>query len=207
MLSKKDFERIVREMSKLRGGDAVEFLRKTSPWFDPLEPTIRRISEILRETGVLYVLHGFRALPLYGVPYISKEIGFAVKSEGGGLESRLRERGFQKLSGSLEESTFLDLQNNKVFKFLSKPRPLEWDDELVKRIREREGIRILSTEDYIVSLVAAKPSTMRLELAAKVIYSNMDELDRGYLEEKAAKLSVDGVIKNLISGLEEVSSR
>ena len=207
MLSKKDFERIVREMSKLGGVDAVDFLRKTSPWFNPLEPAIRRVSESLREIGIFHVLYGFRALPLYGVPYISRDIEFAVKPEEADLESRLEDMGFRKLSRSSGNLTLLDLQNNRVLKLLYKPKPLEWDEELLKRAREKRGIRILSTEDYVVSLIAETRSTMRLELAAKVIYSNMDELDRGYLEKRAADLSVDEVIQDLISGLEEASSR
>lgn len=207
MLSKKDFERVVKEVDRLREMDAVEFLKKTSPWFDPIEPTIRRASEALRGIGVFHTLHGLRALPLYGVPYISREIEFAVKVEGGGLESKLGEMGFRKLSGSRDILTLLDLQNNRVLKLSYEPRPLNWDEELVKRTRDKMGIRVLSTEDYVVSLIAGTRTTMRLELAAKVIYSNISEVDRGYLRERAAKFSVDDVIQDLFSGLEEASSR
>ncbi|MCX8187760.1 MAG: hypothetical protein N3F65_04025 [Nitrososphaeria archaeon] len=207
MLTKKDFERIVKEVDGLRGRDAVEFLKKTSPWFDPIEPAVRRVSEGLRRIEAFYVLHGLRALPLYGVPYISREIEFAVKFDEGGFESRLVEMGFRKLSVGPEMLTLLDLQSNRVVRLSYRPGALEWDEEFVERAREKMDTRILSAEDYAVSLIARRQSTMRLELAAKVIYSNMDQVDRGYLEKRAAKFSVDDVIRRLFSGLEEASNR
>lgn len=207
MLSRKDLERIVKEVDSIRGEDVVKFLRRTSPWFDPIERAIRRTSESLHIIGAFYVLYGLRALPLYGVPYISREIEFAVKVEEGGLESKLMEMGFRKLSGGSEGLMLLDLQNNRVIRLLYRPRPLEWDEEIIKRAREKMGLKILSVEDYVISLIAGAQSTMRLELAAKVIYSNIGEVDRRYLEERAARFSVDDVVRGLFSGLEEASSR
>lgn len=207
MLSRRDFERIAKEMGGIRGVDSIEFLRRTSPWFDPLEPSIRRTSESLHRLGIFHVLHGLRALPLYNVPHISREIRFAVKAEEGGLDVKLREVGFKKLLENRDSLKILDLQNNRVIELLYGPRPLDWDDEVVERAREKMGIRILSVEDYVVSLIAEVQSTMRLELAAKVIYSNIDDIDREYLRMRAARFSVDGVVRELLSGLEEASSR
>lgn len=207
MLSEKDFKRIVREMDKLKNQDAVDFLRKTSPWFDPLEKTVIQAAAFLKSLDVFYLFYGLRALPLYGVPYISSEILFAVKSDGRRLNDLLSGSQFRKLLETPEESRILDLQSNKVIKFIHRPAPLNWDEEIVERALEKNGVKIASTEDYVISLLASSSSTMRLELAAKTIYSNLDEMDLQYLEKRAERFSVWEKIRSLIDGLRNVVNR
>jgi len=207
MLSEKDFKRIVREMDKLKNQDAVDFLRKTSPWFDPLEKTVIRAAAFLKSLDVFYLFYGLRALPLYGVPYISSEILFAVKSDGRRLNDLLSGSQFRKLLETPEESRILDLQSNKVIKFIHSPAPLNWDEEIVERALEKNGVKIASTEDYVISLLASSSSTMRLELATKTIYSNLDEMDLQYLEKRAERFSVWEKIRSLIDGLRNVVNR
>ncbi len=164
----------------------------------------------LKDLGVFHVLYGLRPLPLYGVPYVSRDLVFAVKTE----KSEIREikeyfsaHGFEPMPLSRGELMLLDLQNNREIKLIFKPGPLEWDDQVVDRSFEKRNVRILSVEDYVVSLLSEKSGAMMLELSAKTIYANMNEIDRDYLEDKASKVSVKNTLDELIAGLESASRR
>ncbi len=208
MLSTRDFKRIVREMDSVRGKDVVEFLEKTSPWFRFFEPALQRASEALKTLNVFHVLYGLRPLPIYGVPYISREIIFAVKLENlNEVIEELKGRGFRKIPSSRERLGLLDLQTNRRIELLPAPEPLEWDDDLIERSFEREKLRFLSAEDYAIALIGGNVSTMRLELAAKTLYANLDSLDLSYLEDRASRLSVKEVLDKLLNGLREASSQ
>ena len=208
MLSTRDFKRIVREIDSVRGKDVVEFLEKTSPWFRFFEPALRRASEALKTLNVFHVLYGLRPLPIYGVPYISREIIFAVKLENlNEVIEELEGRGFRKIPSSRERLGLLDLQTDRRIELLPAPEPLEWDDDLIERSFEREKLRFLSAEDYAIALIGGNVSTMRLELAAKTLYANLDSLDLSYLEDRASRLSVKEVLDKLLNGLREASSQ
>ena len=208
MLSTRDFKRIVREIDSVRGKDVVEFLEKTSPWFRFFEPALQRASEALKTLNVFHVLYGLRPLPIYGVPYISREIIFAVKLENlNEVIEELKGRGFRKIPSSHERLGLLDLQTNRRIELLPAPEPLEWDDDLIERSFEREKLRFLSAEDYAIALIGGNVSTMRLELAAKTLYANLDSLDLSYLEDRASRLSVKEVLDKLLNGLREASSQ
>ena len=208
MLSTRDFKRIVREMDSVRGKDVVEFLEKTSPWFRFFEPALQRASEALKTLNVFHVLYGLRPLPIYGVPYISREIIFAVKLENlNEVIEELKGRGFRKIPSSRGRLGLLDLQTNRRIELLPAPEPLEWDDDLIERSFEREKLRFLSAEDYAIALIGGNVSTMRLELAAKTLYANLDSLDLSYLEDRASRLSVKEVLDKLLNGLREASSQ
>ena len=208
MLSTRDFKRILREIDSVRGKDVVEFLEKTSPWFRFFEPALQRGSEALKTLNVFHVLCGLRPLPIYGVPYISREIIFAVKLENlNEVIEELEGRGFRKIPSSRERLGLLDLQTNRRIELSPAPEPLEWDDDLIERSFEREKLRFLSAEDYAIALIGGNVSMMRLELAAKTIYANLDNLDLSYLEDRASRLSVKEVLDKLLNGLREVSSQ
>ena len=148
-------------------------------------------------------------LPLYGVPYIARDRIFAVKAGESldGIVEAFRGRGFEKVIGPRGSISLLDLQNNNVVMLLDSPRPLKWSDELTGRCLERMGLRILSPEDYVLSLIMGEPGTMRMELAAKVIYANMDRLDKAYLEKRASELSAGECLKAILKGVEAASQR
>ncbi len=209
MLSDRDFQRIVREIDSVKNVDVVKFLEDSSPWFRLLDRSIQRAAQGLREAGILYVLYGLRPLPLYGVPYIARDRVFAVKADDGldKVVGALSSRGFKRVIGPRGGLSLLDLQNNNVVTLLDSPKPLEWDDELIGRCVEKMELRILSPEDYALSLIAGESSTMRMELAAKVIYANMDEVDKGYLEGKAFKIAAGNRLKAILEGLETASRR
>ena len=208
MLSTRDFKRIVREIDSVRGVDVVEFLERTSPWFRFFEPALQRASEALKALNLFHVLYGLRPLPIYGVPYISREIIFAVKLENlNEVIEELKGRGFRKIPSSRGRLGLLDLQTNRRIELLPAPEPLEWDDDLIERSFEREKLRFLSAEDYAIALIGGNVSTMRLELAAKTLYANLDSLDLSYLEDRASRLSVKEVLDKLLNGLREASSQ
>ncbi|MCD6312207.1 MAG: hypothetical protein J7L79_00135 [Thaumarchaeota archaeon] len=208
MLSTRDFKRIVREIGSVRGKDVIEFLERTSPWFRFFEPALQRASEALKTLNVFHVLYGLRPLPIYGVPYISREMIFAVKLENlNEVIEELKGRGFRKVPSSRERLGLLDLQTNRRIELLPAPEPLEWDDDLIERSFEREKLRFLSAEDYAIALIGGNVSTMRLELAAKTLYANLDSLDLSYLEDRASRLSVKEVLDKLLNGLREASSQ
>jgi len=199
MLSRRDYERIIREMDSV-GGDALAYLRESSPWFNVLEPPIIRLSETLSRLNLTHVLYGLRVLPLYGVPHIFKEIFFAVRVEDfGELLKKLSDEGFMKLSSN-DESTLLDLQNNRIIHLLSRPKPLNWSDKLIERLDRRYGVNLLSVEDYIIYLLLLG-KVSHIELAAKVLYVNRGSLDRGYLREVAANYGVEEILEKILAEL------
>ncbi|MCF3653845.1 MAG: hypothetical protein L2C94_006800 [Aigarchaeota archaeon] len=209
MLSDRDFQRIVREIDSVKSLDVVRFVEESSPWFRLLDRSIQRVSQVLEEIGVFYVFYGLRPLPLYGVPYIARDRIFAVKvgESLDGVVEAFRGRGFEKVIGPRGRISFLDLQNNNVVMLLDSPRPLKWSDELAGRCLQRMGLRILSPEDYALSLIVGETGTMRMELAAKVIYANMDRLDKAYLEKRASELSAGKFLKAILEGVEAASRR
>jgi len=199
MLSRRDYERIVREMGSV-GGDALAYLKERSPWFNVLEPSITRFSETLSSLDLTYVLYGLRVLPLYGVPHIFRDISFAVKVEDfAELLQRLSDEGFMKLSSN-DESTLLDLQNNRIISLLSRPKPLDWSDKLIERLDRRYGVNLLSVEDYVIYLLLLG-KVPHIELAAKVLYVNRSSLDREYLREAAANYGVEEVLEKILGEL------
>jgi len=199
MLSRRDYERIIREMDSV-GGDALAYLRESSPWFNVLEPPIIRLSETLLRLNLTHVLYGLRVLPLYGVPHIFKEIFFAVRVEDfGELLKKLSDEGFMKLSSN-DESTLLDLQNNKVIHLLSRPKPLNWSDKLIERLDRRYDVNLLSVEDYITYLLLLG-KVSHIELAAKVLYVNRGSLDREYLREVAVNYGVEEILEKILAEL------
>jgi len=209
MLSERDFQRIVREIDSVKSLDVVRFVEESSPWFRLLDRSIQRVSQVLEEIGVFYVFYGLRPLPLYGVPYIARNRIFVVKvgeSLDGAVEA-FRGRGFEKVIGPRGSISLLDLQNNNVVMLLDSPRPLKWSAELAGRCLERMGLRILSPEDYALSLIVGETGTMRMELAAKVIYANIDRLDKAYLERRASELSAGEFLKAILEGVEAASRR
>jgi len=199
MLSRRDYERIVREMDSV-GGDALAYLREKSPWFNVLEPSIIRLSETLARLNSPYVLHGLRVLPLYGVPHIFGDFSFAIKVESfAELLERLSDEGFMKLSSD-DEAVLLDLQNNRIIHLLSRPKPLNWSDKLIERLDKRYGVSLLSVEDYAIYLLLLG-KVSHIELAAKVLYVNRDSLDREYLREVAVEYGVGEVLEKILAGL------
>jgi len=199
MLSRRDYERIIREMDSV-GGDALAYLRKSSPWFNVLESSIIRLSETLSRLNLTHVLYGLRVLPLYGVPHIFKEISFAVKAENfAELLQKLSDEGFMNLSSN-DESTLLDLQNNRIIHLLSRPKPLNWSDKLIERLDKRYGVNLLSVEDYITYLLLLGKIS-HIELAAKVLYVNRDSLDREYLREVAVDYGVEEILERILTEL------
>ena len=199
MLSRRDYERIVREMDSV-GGDALAYLKERSPWFNVLEPSITRLSETLSRLDLTHVLYGLRVLPLYGVPHIFRDISFAVKVESfAELLQRLSDEGFMKLSSN-DESTLRDLQNNRMISLLSRPKPLNWSDKLIERLDKRYGVNLLSIEDYIIYLLLLG-KVSHIELAAKVLYVNRSSLDREYLREAAANYGVEEVLEEILGEL------
>lgn len=208
-LSDRDYRRIVKEIESVRGVDVVGFLEERSPWFRFAEPAVARASAALEEAESFHVLFGFRPLPLYGVPYISRDLVFAARigEDHGKIAEAFAARGFEPAPSSGRILRFIDLQSNRVVEVLPRPGPLDWDEELVERSFEGRGLRVLSAEDYAVALLSEKVDTMRLELAAKVFYANWDKLDRGYLVKRASDNSVKKTIDDLLSGLESASRR
>ncbi len=209
MLSDRDFQRIVKEIDSVRGVDVVRFLEESSPWFRLLDRSIQRAARILRESGVVYAFYGLRPLPLYGVPYIARDRLFAVRADEGmdKIVEAFSGRGFEKIIGPRGGASLLDLESNSVVVLMSSPKPLEWDDELAGRCVEKMGLRVLSSEDYALSLIAGEPSNMRMELAAKVIYANADKIDLGYLERRASEFALVDRLKIILDGLEAASRR
>ncbi len=203
MLSERDFRRIVKELDSVKNMDVVEFLEKRSPWFRFLEPAIQRAVKVLEELNIFHVLYGLRPLPLYGVPYISRDITFAVrlKDQLDDVLERFSVYGFRRIPGPHNQLSLLDLQSNRRIDLLFAPKPLEWDEELIERCLKRRGLRILSAEDYALALIAVKADMMRLELAAKVLYANSDKLDLEYLETRASRLSLRELPKKLLENL------
>jgi len=208
MLSERDFARIVREMDGLRGVDAVAYLREKSPWFLLIEPAISRAAGLLEGSGIFYVLRGLRPLPLYGVPYPSRDLVFAVRVDDvRRFEEGLRGNYLHPLSRLPDRSEFLDAQNNRRITFEYSPRPFKWDEEVVRRSVIRMGVRILSAEDYAAALLSRRDSVMMMELAAKVIYANMDVMDLEYLKSRASQAGAGDLIEAILEGLRRASSR
>jgi len=199
MLSRRDYERIIREMDSV-GKDALAYLRESSPWFNVLEQSIIRLSETLSRLNLTHVLYGLRVLPLYGVPHIFKEISFAVRvKDFAELLQKLSDEGFMKLSSN-DEGVLLDLQNNRIIHLLSRPKPLNWSDKLIERLDRRYGVNLLSVEDYIIYLLLLGKVSY-IELAAKVLYVNRDSLDREYLREVAVNYGVEEILERILTEL------
>jgi len=199
MLSRRDYERIIREMDSV-GGDALAYLREKSPWFDVLEPSIIRLSDILSRLNLTYVLYGLRVLPLYGVPHIFRDISFAVKVENfAELFQKLSDEGFTKLSSN-DENILLDLQSNRSIHLYSRPKPLNWSDELIERLNKRHDINLLSVEDYIIYLLLLG-KVSHVELAAKVLYVNRSSLDREYLRKVAVNYGIREILEKILTEL------
>jgi len=202
MLREQDYKRIKKEIDAV-GGDAVEYLRARSPWRNPLEPAVLRVSQLLKELGVIHVLCGPRALPLYGVPHLWGGILFAVR----GLKEiaeRVSSGGFLRVPGRGGGVKLLDRVENVFVELLPEPRPLQWSDELVGRIIERHGIRALGVEDYAVAMLLSEGRALGEELAAKVLYANLKDVDEKYLLRRAEEHGVLGEVGELLRALREL---
>ena len=182
------------------GEDALAYLKEKSPWFDVLESSIIRLSNILSRLNLIYVLYGLRVLPLYGVPHIFRDVFFAVKAENfTKLLQRLSDEGFMKLSSN-DESVLLDLQSDRFIHLFTRPKPLNWSDELIERLNKKHGINLLSVEDYAVYLLLLG-KVSHIELAAKVLYANRSSLDREYLKRIAAGHGVKDILEEILNEL------
>ncbi len=207
-LSDRDIRRIVREVDSVKGVDVVRLVEGASPWFRLLDPPMLRLSRALAELGVFHVLYGFRPLPFYGVPYIGRDRVFAARSDSADLRKvfeELSRLGFRVLSRSDEGFRLLDLERYVVIDLVSRPGSLSWDERMIERCLERSGVKVLSAEDYAVSLLSRGAGVMALELAGKVIYANLDRLDRGYLMARASQASVEEAVRGIVEKLEAAS--
>ena len=207
-LSDRDIRRIVREVDSVKGVDAVGLVEEASPWFRLLDPPILRLSKALAGLGVFHVLYGFRPLPLYGVPHIGRDRVFAARADSEDLRKvfeGLSRAGFGVLSRSDDGARLLDLERYVVIDLVSRPGSLSWDERMAERCLERSGVKILSAEDYTVSLLSRGAGVMALELAGKVIYANLDRLDRGYLMARASQASVEEAVRGIVERLEAAS--
>ena len=201
MLSEQEIARIKREVEMYRGLDISSYINEMMPWMKPIYYTIKRASQIL-EDFTSYALISDYAVNLYGIPYWSKKIKFAVKNfELERFTDNLDKSGFRKLTGSNDCLTLIDLQMNNLLTICKEPYPLRWDDEMVERIIKTPiNVKVLSPEDYIVFLVKSD-SLLQVDLAAKILYLKSDILDRDYLLRRARKYDVEREISDLIERL------
>jgi len=209
-LSDRDIQRIVKEISSVRDLDVVKFVEEKSPWFRILDSAILRLSRTLSRLGVQNVLHGLRPLPFYGVPYPGRDRMLAIKLDSGMLEEileKISSHGFRRMAYQKDGVELLDLQENKRVELRLRPGSLEWSREIIERCFEREGVRLLSAEDYLVSLLSEDRGIMMVELAAKIIYANRDRIDYDYLVKRASDTGVGDLVKDLVERLESKASR
>ncbi|MEM1743353.1 MAG: hypothetical protein QXK95_05240, partial [Nitrososphaerota archaeon] len=169
MLSEQDLARIKKEVDSLRNLDVVKYIFEEMPWMRPAIYTVERLSRILQEKNVVYAFTGEFSINLYGIPFYSTDLLFTVKDvDLEKLEEELKKVNYMKLADLTEGMLIRDLQLNTLLKISREPRPLTWDYEMVRRLKDT-GIntKILSPEDYGVMLLGKK-SVKDLELAVKI---------------------------------------
>lgn len=190
-------------MEGFRGTDEAERLVERMPWMTVVERTALRVSEALKMLGVVHASIGEFVLPFYRVPHPSKELVFAVKLSEEGLNDlaeKLGEHGFRRRARGRGEISITDLELNNPVRVLDEPWPLKWDDEAERRIWGRKGVKVLSAEDYAVALLVRGGMRPR-ELAAKLIYAWVGELDEEYLRRRAEEYGVLGEVEELLREL------
>ncbi len=198
MLSDQEIDRIKREVEMYKGLDVSSYINEMMPWMKPIHYTVKRASQILEEL-TSYALISDYAVNLYGIPYWSKKIEFAVKNiELERFTDILNKSGFRKLTGSDDCLTLIDLQMNNLLAICKEPYPLRWDDEMVNRIIEAPtNVKVLSPEDYIVFLIK-RGGLIEMDLAAKIVYLRFDTLNKEYLLRRARNYNVEREISNLL---------
>ncbi|MCF8885056.1 MAG: hypothetical protein QW655_01370 [Nitrososphaerota archaeon] len=200
MLSEQDLARIKKEVDSLRNLDVVKYIFEEMPWMRPAIYTVERLSRILQEKNVVYAFTGEFSINLYGIPFYSTDLLFTVKDvDLEKLEEELKKVNYMKLADLTEGMLIRDLQLNTLLKISREPRPLTWDYEMVRRLRDT-GIntKILSPEDYGVMLLGKK-SVKDLELAVKIFYLWKEEIDIDYLKKRAEKEDLLQLVLNLLS--------
>ena len=189
-MREQDLERMRREV-EAAGGDAFGFLLTAKPWLKEIYKVAGKVSGVLGEEP--HALISPLALPLYGVPHSWGEIVFAVRDLENAVQ-RLRAEGFGGAAPNM-----MDLGSNMMVRLAA--GRLRWSEELVKRIFVRQGVRILSAEDYIVYILSSWSSPLGEEMAAKIIYANRNSLDRDYL------LGISGDLRDKVEELLSMVNR
>jgi hypothetical protein len=89
---------------------------------------------------------------------------------------------------------------NNFLTICSEPDPLRWGDKMVERISKTMiNVKILSPEDYIILI---KPGSLReIDLAAKVLYTKLETIDRDYVSWRARSYSVEEELFELMEKL------
>jgi hypothetical protein len=89
---------------------------------------------------------------------------------------------------------------NNFLTICSEPDPLRWGDKMVERISKTMiNVKILSPEDYIILI---KPGSLReIDLAAKILYTKLETIDRDYVSWRARSYSVEEELFELMKKL------
>ncbi|MEM3643598.1 MAG: hypothetical protein QW120_01470 [Nitrososphaerota archaeon] len=205
MLDEREIERIKKEVDSYRNIDILSYVDEMMPWMRPIQHTIIRVSKLLEESNITYALISDYTVNFYGIPYWSRDIRFAVRRISfQELTAILTESHFEKLLEETNCLTILDSQMNNFLVFSSEPEPLRWDDEMVKRLSKTIiNTRILALEDYIIILLK-RGGLREIDLALKILYKNLENIDRGYLYLRARSINVEEELRELMDKLANV---
>jgi len=170
------------------------------------EDLFRRISGLLEQAGIPYMLTGSFASSVYGMSRGSADIDFVIAADEGGIRrlvNQLSEKDFySELNQALEAC-----QQNSMFNVIDHVTGLKIDfiflksrdfsQEEFRRRKQaivwRVPIYIATPEDIVLSkLEWAKlgKSSRQIEDAAGIIKVRADELDISYIEKWVAELGL-----------------
>lgn len=205
MLDERVIERIKKEVDSYRNIDVLAYVDEMMPWMKPIQYTVKRLSRILEESNLTYALISDYAVNLYGIPYWSRDIQFAVRGiDFQRLTNILTKSHFEKLLEKHGCLTILDLQINNFLTISSEPGSLTWDEEMVKKIfKTKMNVKILAPEDYVV-LLLKRGGLREIDLALKILYMNLTAMDKDYLYWRARLYNVEKELHELVEKLSNV---
>lgn len=205
MLNEREIEKIKKEVDSYKNVDILSYVDEMMPWMKPIKYTIIRASKMLEEFNLTYALISDYSVNFYGIPYWSRDIQFAVRGiSSQELTTILTKSYFEKLFEKTGCLTVLDHQINNFLMVCNEPEPLKWNDEMVERISKTIiNVRILAPEDYVI-LLLKRGSLREIDLAAKILYKNLENIDRGYLYRRARLYHLEKELHELIEKLTNV---
>ncbi|MEN2974777.1 MAG: hypothetical protein ABDH32_04260 [Candidatus Caldarchaeales archaeon] len=198
-MTDQELKRIKREADLFREIDILDYIDEMMPWNKHINYSIKRFSELMDKTEAPYALIGEYALNFYHVPNFVGEIAYSIKGlDLKQLSDSLERSGFRRLAYSSGRLALLDLQVNIPLTIYNEPEPLRWDDEMSSRLmRAKIGTKLLSPEDYAIFLILRNGSR-EIELAAKILYLNLDVVDRDYLIRRSREYNLSKVVSELL---------
>ena len=172
---------------------------------------LRKLTRILNELSIPYMLIGGHALPAYGQIRATQDVDIAIEAKYAdtvALQAHLSKVGYQLPSNPQPDAPLFfvtDLKNMLEIEIWTKPDGIVFDRELLRRrIKVRPfddefEMFAIGPEDFVVNKLARKDRGVQDEKdAISVLSRQKGKLDYAYLDRRAKDAGVLEILMTLM---------